>query len=260
MKFQLPPQTHFERLQVSAVYLSMQRGLKRAAWGSLGWGAFTLALGSFVRSRAIFDYIWLAIGMFLVLEGVWIMRSAAADPRLLLAEAAALTVLGLLNTVGLYLEIRSGIRPVGGLQVIFAGILQLLSAYTTYRSYPALKQICQYLDRACLYELETMIGDMWKRKSEAVPELADFKCENKRCKVKFFQDLAILLLQGGSQVVLVQKTETKIVKARNVLLSKSMKVELQLEDSSFKTEMNHSSLDKWLAWLGLGLTAIQTQS
>lgn len=188
------------------------------------------------------------------------MRSAAADPRLLLAEAASLTVLGLLNTVGLYLEVRSGIRPLFGLQIIIAGILQLVSAYTTYRSYPAVKQICEYLDRACLHELETMIGDMWKRKSDAVPELADFKCENKRCKVKFFQDLAILLLQGGNQVVLAQKAETKIVKARNVLLSKSMKVELQLEDSSLKAEMNRSSLDKWLAWLELGSTAIQTQS
>lgn len=249
-----------ERLKLSAMYLSAQRGFKRAAWGSLGWGAFTLTLGLFLKSHTIFDYIWLAIGFFLVLEGAWILRSVAADPRVLLVEALALAALGLLNTVGLYFEIKSGIKPIGGLQIIFAGILQLISAYSTFRSYPAYKQIYERLDRACLYELETKIGDMWKRKAEADPELAEFKCENKKCKAKFLPDIAILLLQNGNQVVLAEKAEVGIGNTRNVIMSKMLKVELQIEGEKFKIEVSKGNLEKWQAWMGPSQNPVETAS
>jgi len=249
MRFQIPPQTHMERLKLSAMYLSLQRGLKRAGWGSVGWGAFTLALGVFFRSHTVFEYVWLIMGCFLVLEGLWILRSVAADPRVLLVEALALAVLGLLNTVGLYLEIKSGIRPVGGLQIIWAGVVQLISAYATFRSYPAYKRVYEHLDRACLYELETKIGDMWKRKAETDPELGTFKSEDKKCKVKFLPDMAILLLQNGKQVLLAERADVTILTTGNKLLSKMLKVELQIDEVKLKTEMDKASHDKWQAWL-----------
>ena len=249
MKFQIPPQTHMERLKIAAMYLSMQRGLKRAARGSIGWGAFTLALGIFLKTHTVFDYIWLTIGFFLVLEGAWIIRSVAADPRVLLIEAFALTVLGILNTVGLYFEIKSGLRPIGGLQIIFAGMLQLISAYTTFRSYPAYKQICEYLDRACLHELEMKIGDMWKRKGEVNQDLADFKYEDKKCKAQFLPEMAILLMQGGKQVILAEKPEVSIERTRGIILSKMLRVELRIEDEILKTDMKPESLERWMAWL-----------
>jgi hypothetical protein len=234
--------------------------LRRAAWGSLGWGAFTLALGFFLRSHTIFDYIWLAIGFFLVLEGAWILRSVAADPRVLLVEALALAALGLLNTVGLYFEIKSGIRPIGGLQIIFAGVLQLISAYSTFRSYPAYSQIYEHLDRACLHDLEIKIGDMWKRKAEVEPELVDFKCENKKCKAKFLPDMAILLLQDGNQVILAEKPELGIANTRSVIMSKMFKVELQIEGEKLKIEMSKGNLEKWQAWLGPSQNLTETAS
>ena len=205
-----------------------------------------------MKTHTVFDSLWLIIGFFLVLEGAWILRSVAADPRVLIVEAIALLVLGLLNTVGLYFEIKSGWKPIGGAQIILAGTVQLISAYTTFRSYPDYKRIYEYLDRACLHELETNIGDMWKRKAEADPELADFKCENKKCKAKFLADMAILLLQDGKQVSLAEKPEVRIESAKNSLMSKLLKVELRIEDEKFKTEMKQASLEKWQAWLQPG--------
>jgi len=238
-----------ERLKISAMYLSTQRGLNRSAWGSIGWGAFTLALGLFLKTHTVFDYIWLAIGLFLVLEGLWIMRSVAADPRVLLVESFALALLGMLNTVGLYFEIKSGLRPIVGLQIILAGVLQLISAYATFRSYAAYKRIYEYLDRACLHELEMKIGDMWKRKVGLDQDLADFKYDNKKCKAKFLPDMAIVLLQEGRQVILAEKAEVSIESTRGIMLSKMLKVELRIDDEKFKTDMKPESLERWRTWL-----------
>jgi hypothetical protein len=249
MKFQIPPQTHMERLKISAMYLSTQRGLKRSAWGSIGWGALSLALGIFLKTHTVFDYIWLTIGFFLVIEGLWIIRSVAADPRALLVEAFALTVLGILNTAGLYFEIKSGLRPIGGLQIIFAGILQLFSAYAAFRSYPVYKRIYDYLDSACLHELEMKIGDMWKPNAEGNQDLADFKHEDKKCKAQFLPDMAILLIEGGKRVILAEKPEVSIQSTRGIILSKLLRVELRIEDEMLKTDMKPESLQKWRAWL-----------
>ncbi len=249
MKFALPPVTHFERLKISATYLSIQRGLKRSAWGSVGWGAFTLVIGLVFSSHTPFDYVWLLVGTFLVVEGIWILRSVAADPRVLLMEAFALLSLGLLNTVGLYLEIESGIKPIFGARIIVVGIVQLISAYATFRSYPGYKRVYEYLDRACLHELEMKIGDMWKRKSEAQPDLADFSSEDKKCKAKFYPDQVIVLLNGGKDVIIAERTEVSIDTSKKKMLSNVMKVGLIIEDAKIKTEMKPEYLEKWLAWV-----------
>jgi hypothetical protein len=248
MKYSIPPETHMDRLKIAATYLSVQRGLRRSAWGSLGWGAFTLAIGLLFSSHTFFDYVWLLVGTFLVIEGVWILRSIAADPRVLLMEAFALLTLGLLNTVGLYLEIESGIRPVFGGRVILVGIVQLISAYTTYKSYPVYSQVYEYLDRACLHELEMHIGDMWKKKSELEPDLADFKLDNKKCKAKFLPEQLIMLVNDGKDVTITERIKVNLDKSKKKMLSKVVKVELIADGEKLKAEMKPEDLEKWQAW------------
>ncbi|MGB8524682.1 MAG: hypothetical protein WCD43_17085 [Candidatus Acidiferrales bacterium] len=104
MNFSLPPQNALEKLKVAATYLSLQKGLKGAAWGSIVWGVLALAAGYFVEPRALLDYVWLGIGLLLLFEGLWILRSsAAANPKALLVQSGALLILGLWDTIGIYL-------------------------------------------------------------------------------------------------------------------------------------------------------------
>lgn len=248
MRFQIPPLTQMDRLKLSATYLSLQRGLRRAAWSSVGWGAFTLAMGFLSKSHKLVDSVWVGLGFFLLLEGAWLLRAAAADPRVLQLEAATLLLLGLWNTVGLYFEAKSGIRPIGGAQIMFAGIVQLISAYAVFRSYPANKRVYEHLDRAALYELEMKIGDAWKAKAPQ-GDLAEFKVEDKKCKAKFLSDMVIVLRQNGRQVTLAKPEEVRIEKASNKMLSKLLKVQLLLEDEKLKTEMTRDCYERWQGWL-----------
>jgi hypothetical protein len=194
-------------------------------------------LGLLSRSHLVFDAIWFFIGLFLLLEGAWILRAAEADPRVLYLEAAALLMLGLFNTVGLYSEIQSGIKPLFGARIIIVGIIQLVSAYKTFRSYPTYKKIYEFLDRACLHELELKIGDTWDQKTEAISDVVEFKIEDKKCKAKFLPDLAIVLTEKGKSITLCERSEVRIESNGNKMLSKSLKVELTLEDAKVQTEM-----------------------
>ncbi|HXM98706.1 MAG TPA: hypothetical protein VN982_09550 [Candidatus Dormibacteraeota bacterium] len=249
MEFRIPPETHLERLKLAAMYLSLQRGLRRSGWQSIGWGAFTLILGLLSRSHTIFDAIWFAIGVFLLIEGAWILRAAETDPRVLKFEAAALLLLGLFNTVGLYFEIHSGIKPLFGARIIIVGIIQLFSAFTTFNSYPSYKKIYEHLDRACLHELELMIGDAWDQKTDSGSDVVEFKIDDKKCKAKFISELVIILTNKGKGITVSEPGKVRIENHGNKMLSKSLKVELTLEDVKVKTEMKQECLDRWLAWL-----------
>jgi hypothetical protein len=200
-------------------------------------------------SHTVFDYIWFALGLFLLLEGAWALRAAAADPRVLRLEAATLLLLGLWNTVGLYFEIEHGIKPIFGGRILLVGIVQLFSAFTTYRSYPAYKQIYEHLDRSCLHELEMKIGDAWKQKTESESGLVEFIVGDKKCKAKFLPEMVIVLTQNGKQISLAERGQVKVENTGNKLLSKSLKVELTLEDEKLKTEMKPECYEQWQRWL-----------
>ena len=249
MNFSIPPQTHIERLKLAAMYLSCQRGMRRSAWGSLGWGAFTLVLGLLSRSRTPLDYVCYAIGLFLLVEGAWVLRAATTDPRVLRFEAAALLFLGLWNTVGIYFEITSGLRPIFGAQTILAGIVQMISSYSVFRSYPAYKLVYEHLDRACLYELELKIGDAWNIKTKLDPDIVEFKIDDKKSKAKFLPDIVIVLTNGGKQISLLERGKAKIISVNKKLLSKLLKVGMVLEDQKIKAEMDQKCCDRWRDWM-----------
>ena len=200
MIFRIPPEAHLERLKLCAAYLSVQRGLKRSGWGSVGWGTFTLGVGFLSRSHRFLDAIWMVIGIVLLVEGAWILRAAAVDPGVIRFEAATLLLLGLWNTVGLYFEFQSGMKVPFRARIMFVGVLQLVSAYNTFKSYPHYKRIYDHLDRACLFELETNIGDMGKRKAVQTAELVEFKIDGKKCRAKFLPDLVIVFTGNDRQL------------------------------------------------------------
>ncbi len=59
---------------------------------------------------------------------------------------------------------------------------------------------------------------------------------NKKCRAKFLPDLVLLFIERR-QVSVTERSEAKIERIGNKLLSKSLKVELMQADEKRKTEM-----------------------
>jgi len=197
----------------------------------------------------LFDAIWMVIGLVLLVEGGWILRAAAVDPGVIRFEAATLFLLGLWNTIGLYFEIQSGMKVPFGARIIFVGVLQLVSAYNTFKSYPHYKRIYDHLDRACLFELETKIGDMGKNKPVESSGLAEFKIDGKKCRAKFLPDLVIVFTGNDRQTLVAERSEAKVESTGNKMLSKALKVQLMLEDIKLTTEMKPECYASWQGWI-----------
>ena len=255
MDSSLPPQTHLEKLKVAALCLSMQKGMHRAAWGSIAWGAFTLIIGLAFHSHGLLDYLWLGIGAFLVVEGLWLLLSTTASPSNLLLEALALAILGLWNTVGIFLEYKLGGGHGFTGRAFFVGIAQLASAYATYASYPAYKAALQHVEMLYTHELEEIAMGVWKAEPSDRPDIAEFTVKSKKCKARFLPEYALLISDNGRKYELLGRSEISIQSSGEKLLSKSLNVTLRLATTDVKTQMKPDQFERWQAWASQATSA-----
>lgn len=255
MNFSLPPQSHLEKLKIAATYLSLQTGLKRAAWGSVAWGVLALVAGYFIKSRTLLDYVWIAVGLLLLLEGFWILHSAAADPRAILVQAAALLILGLWDTVGIYFEAKSGKPIILGGQIILAGIVQLISAYSTFRSFPGYNKLYPYLEPAYVCQLEADTEGVWKRKVGPGSDTIEFKAKSKIYKAKLLSDFVVILTDKGRSFAVAGRPDITLEELGQKMLSSRIKANITLENEKFKADIKPEYYEQWKAWL-LGKSSV----
>jgi hypothetical protein len=236
----------------------MKKGLRRAAWGSLGWGIFTTALSLLAvsgGSRHVLTYINLFVGLVLLVEGIWLFRSP--EPTAVIAEGAVLALLGLWNTAGLYLDFKFGIKPVFGGHILIVGVLQLITAYETLKSYPSWKSIYPIAtqDPASSAELSHVSDSIWSTKPANDPDLIEFKAGNKPWKVKFLPEYAVMVTNKGNRFLVVEKNKLRIETTGETMLSKNLKIKIALDDEELKSALKPEYFDRYQRWTGAAMAA-----
>lgn len=236
----------------------MKKGLRRAAWGSLGWGVFTTALALLAisaGSRHVLTFINLFVGFVLLVEGIWLFRSP--EPPALIAEGAVLALLGLWNTAGLYLDFKFGIKPIFGSHILIVGILQLITAYETLKSYPAWKSIYPVAmqDPASSAELSHVSDSIWSMKPANDPDLIEFKVKDKVWKVKFLPEYAALVTNKGNRFLVAEKNSLRIETTGEAMLSKNLKIKVNVDGEELKSTLKPEYYDRYQRWTGAAMIA-----
>jgi hypothetical protein len=252
----IPPVTHFDKLRIAAMYLTQKNALRRAAWSSVGWGLLVLllALIPFMNGSAgLWTCLHLTIGLILLVEGVWIFRTS--NPEALLAESAVLLLLGLWNTVGLYFELRMGLKPVLGGRVFIAGILQLISAYSVYKAYPTWKTVFPLAEPLYIDELDHLASPIWKASIEERTDLIAFQAENKDWKIEFLPDYAVVVTDKGKTFELAGRSELVMEQVGETMLSKKVKLKVVLGDKKLKCELKPEYFERYQQWAAVARTA-----
>jgi hypothetical protein len=224
----ITPDPHIASLKLSAAFITGRRAVKRFAWGSLGWGLLTLLFG--LIPNPILHYVYLTFGVVLIVLGLWMLCPDDVAPRPLLRNAFALVPLGALSIVVQLFQ-----KPGGDGRFLGAGVFQPVTSFA-FLTFGGYWSAYQCLDRATLLKLQEMIGDMWKRKTKAEPELAEFRSEDRKFRAKFFPDFAILMLRDGKETLIAEKADLEITHTRRNLAHK-MKADLRLESRTFPIEI-----------------------
>lgn len=264
MRYRLPPQTALEKLKLAATFLSLKKGLRYSGMWGVGWGLFTVGVGFLARPSSLLDYAWFAIGLFVLMQGVWILRAPSIVPRMIVSESIALLALGLWNTVGMYLIVQSGGRPILGGHAFIWGIAQLLSAYSTYKGYPGLKLVLQNLDPASADELENASRGAWKLKSSESPDTVELKTagfldSGQKLKIKSMPEYLILLAEKGRKTSVYGKDEIEATQLSEKRFSKHLNLTLRMDDEEYKAELEAPDLERLRAWVPSAFQGVPRQ-
>lgn len=261
VNFPVPPVTPLDKLKLAAAYLSLKKALRNSARYGVGWGLFSVAMGVISRPQTLSGYVWFALGLLLLMQGVWILGARAIDPRMLLSEAFVLLTLGLWNTAGIYLTARMGGRPILGGHAFLWGILQLLSAFPTYKSYAAYQLICRHLDAALVEELEEVTRGLWKSKPGGISDVVVLKKpavlgSGERLVVKLMPEYLVLLHDKGRALRISGKSEVVVTSVLKKLASRSLKFAFSFDGEEFKTEIKPADLERLKTWVPLAFQGV----
>ena len=161
--------SRLDRLNIAAALLDFDQSLKRSAWGSLGWGIFSLAAGIWLVLNNRFGWINVAFGLLLMLEGLYEMR--VREPKVIQVAAATLGILALWNLSALLLAI-AGFRVAGAHPLVAFG--QLLGAWMTYKSYADYAALLAESDPGMNEELKMLIHQLKNADPANDPDVVEF--------------------------------------------------------------------------------------
>ena len=240
------PQNRLEKLNVAAGLHGFDRALTRSARGSIGWGVFSLAVAAFVFARGGFGWINLIFGGLLVAEGIYEMR--AREARVIKVAAATLGALAVWNlgsiAVAYYLHTRA-------VASVWAGILQALGAWTTYRSYTIYAELLRQSDPSTNEELAMLLQHAKSADPALDPNLAEFKVKNLTDPLQIWKVIRIdgrLLLFVQSEEILnivkfaitcfvVEKEQMRLEIVGEKMFGQDQKAVIHLSEGEIKNVM-----------------------
>lgn len=182
------PQNRLEKLNVAAGLYGFDRALTRSARGSIGWGLFSLVVSALVFARGGFGWVNLIFGGLLVVEGTYEMR--AREARVIKVAAATLGVLAVWNLGSIAVAYYLHTRVVAS---VWAGILQTLGAWTTYRSYAFYAKLLRQSDPATNEELAMLLQHAKTANPALDPNLIEFKVKNLTDPLQIWKIIRIVM-------------------------------------------------------------------
>jgi hypothetical protein len=149
--------------------------------------------------------------------------------------------------VGILLIATRGRKPIRSGCSLILGLAQLYSAYSTFRSYPSYRSICEHVEDLFVQELEQATTGVWKSQEAESLDVAElligsFTSGKKKCKAKFMPEYVVLISDKGRDLIVAGRHEVSIESSSEKALSKSLKVQLRIAEESVNAEMKPAAL------------------
>ncbi len=186
-----------EELQNASEYWLMHRTLRPTGIGSIVFGVIALFMGASSMGENSVNAALALIGVFLLVEGIWIL--VAPSPGGMVADGIALILVGCWNVfVWVLSSGRSEFFIIMGIWQIVWGV-ERFSRYRRFSRVPLEKpseQVMKWLD-----ENVKALG-----RAHALPESDTLEFHAKaRWRARLFEDAALFVFGSGQDVILARK-------------------------------------------------------
>lgn len=240
----------FDELQRVSNYRLVRKTLRPAGIGSIVFGLIAIATGFGQMHANPINAILGLIGVFLLVEGIWI--TAAPTPAGMIVDGIALIVLGAWNV---FITIANAASGGGGGPNFFAvlGIWQIVWGCQGFGRHARLSKLpMNKPSEQTLKMIDGIVKDITRGKPKDVPDLIEFQIKNQIWKGRLSQDSAILVQAAGQDVVFARKAQFQIDQTGKVLIGKTLKASFRLRDKSQNGTISPENFEKYAAWKNEG--------
>ncbi len=232
---------NIEELQKVSDYRLIRKNFKGAAIGSIIFGVIAMVMGFGSAEGDLGSMILALIGIFLLAEGIWLLRTS--NPKGMIVDGIALCILGIWNiVVGLAGEAR---------WAVILGIFQMYWGFQSFRRYGRFSGISpQKPSEQAVKQVDDIVKSVTKTKpaeSEAIIELA---IRNKPWKGQLTGDVGIFVAVSGDDVLFARKDEVNFIRQGMAAPKKPQKISAHIGTRTFNGTISAESMERYETWKG----------
>jgi hypothetical protein len=234
-----------EELQNASEYWLMRRTLRPTGIGSIVFGVIALFMGASSMGENSVNAVLALIGVFLLVEGIWIL--VAPSPGGMVADGIALILVGCWNVfVWVLSSGRSEFFIILGIWQIVWGV-ERFSRYRRFSRVPLEKpseQVMKWLDEN--------VKALASARSLPESDILEFRA-TARWRAKLFEDAALFVFGSGQDVLLARKDHiTFSCNGEPILNGKSLKATFGIGDRNLSGTISVEAFAKYGGWKGEG--------
>jgi len=228
-----------EELQKVSDYRLLRKSLKGAAIGSIIFGVIAIGMGLAFMSEDPINVILVFIGVFLLVEGIWLIRSPS--PRGMIVDGVALCILGIWN---IFVAIAG---EVGGFVVL--GFFQIIWGVQSFRRYRRFSGISsQKPSKEGLRQVDDIVKSVTKTKPSESENIIELQMQNKSWKGELAKDVGIFVDTAGDEVIFARRGEVDFTTSGEVTPGKPQKISIKIGNRSFYGKMSPESMERYESW------------
>jgi hypothetical protein len=229
-----------DELQKASDYRLVRNQLRSSGIGSVIFGVMAIALGiSFMEDNPI-NLILVLIGVFLFIEGIWII--AAPTPTGMIADGIALILVGFWNI---------GITIAGGEGGFFTvlGIFQIGWGIQSFRRYSRFSgALMEKPSVEILTWLDGIIKSTAKARAKNTDDIIEFSGDGKMWKGMLMDNGAVFADMQQSDVIFVSKEEVNIFTQDRDITKKKLKASFKIGLREMKGKIASESFERFETW------------
>jgi len=244
------PLTDCSQLQSVSNYSRIRKALKAAGGGNVVFGIIAIVMGFGLMEDNPVNAILGVIGLFLLVEGIWIFYFPR--PSGMIVDSIAFVIVGVWNILITIVNLR--LR--GGDGFIFFGALgmsQIICGFQCVRSYKRFPVMP--MNKPTDEDIRQVDNVVWTIARAKVKEQSDFVefqtktfTAQKVWKGKLSQDLAVFVQGSGQDIVFASKNDVHFVKQGKVLIGKTLKASFRIRDRKLTGTIAPEIFDRYEAW------------
>jgi hypothetical protein len=231
--------TDWNRLQQVADYRMARKTLRAGAIGSIVFGAISAGLGFMPP----FDPIAVGIGAVLLGTGLW--NLIKPQPAGIVIDGITLLLVGALN-------IFTAFQGAGAAMWVKLGIFQLIWGVQGIMRYQRFRGALAFVPQETeVRQLDEVAQSLQKARVKDSPDVIEFMTagfQAKRWRGRLDESVAVLMVQGTSEITIANKNEFEVELNGKGMLSKDHKVKLKLKGKSYQGSFSPMSYERYQNW------------